>query len=193
MLTFATLITSLFFIMNPIGDVPTFISLLARFSEKKQRLIILRESIIGIAVLILFAMWGEKILHYMNISTTAVTITGGIILFIIAIHMIFPVKQPEDEKSKIPFIVPLAIPLIADPGLISTLVVYSHQITSKLELLAALFIAWAVSTCIYLSAAFIKRALGNRGVNALEKIGGIVLTMIAIQTLIDGVEKIALK
>ena len=189
-MTFTTLVVAIFFIMNPIGDVPTFISVLAPFPAKKQRRIIIREILVGLGVLILFALWGEKVLHFMNISTTTVMISGGIILFMIAIHMIFPTPSPEDEKKEAPFIVPLAIPIIAGPGVMSALIIYSHQMQDKVELLLALLVAWALSSCVYMSASIIKKVLGNKGSNALEKLGGIILTMISVQMLSDGIVKI---
>ena len=188
-MNFSTILLSLLFIMDPFGDTPFFIALLAPFSPKTQRFIIIRESLIALFVLLLFALFGNRILHLINISTSTIAIAGGIILFVIAFHMLFPTQEviESENENNIPFIVPIAIPLIAGPGVMSTLIIYSHAVSQKWELVLALFLAWAISTVIYLSLPFIKKIMGHSGINALGKLGGILLIMIATQMISDGI------
>mgnify|MGYP003976625229 CR=1 FL=1 len=187
-MTIYTVFLSLFFVMNPFGDMATFVSVLAPFSHKRQRMIILREMIIAFFVLITFVFFGENVLNYMGITQTTLQLAGGVILFLMAIKMIFPSHNNEIEQSKKePFIVPLALPVAADPGLIATLIIYSHQMPSNFHLFIAFTCAWAVSLAIYLSSSFIKKFIGDFGTEALTKLGGIILSMVAVQMMTRGV------
>ena len=190
MLTVIKVATLIFLIMNPAGDIPNFLGILSPFKASKQRFIIMREALIALVTLGLFALWGENIFHFMGISENTVAISGGIILFMIAIHMIFPIPGASDKKKVAPFIVPLAIPIIAGPETMSALTIYSHQLPNKADLIFALILAWTCSTIIYMSASFIGGLIGNRGAKALEKLGGIILTMVSIQMISDGVVKL---
>ena len=190
MMSFYTVCLSLFFIMNPFGDLATFIALLSPFSFKQQIYIVLRESLIGIVVLSIFVFFGNKVLGIIGVDTTTVELAGGIILFLMALGMIFP-KDKADSKQKIkPFIVPLAIPIIAGPALMATLVIYSHKMDNDLLLFAALFLCWGLSTLIYASSSFVKKILGEHGTKAVTRLGGIILSMISIQMLSEGFIKV---
>jgi len=192
-MAFFTIATSIFFIMNPFGDIATFITILAPFSVKEQRHIIVREMLIALAILVTFTLFGEQILHYMNISNTTILISGGVILFIIAIHMIFPIPKAKGAKKEVPFIVPLAIPIVAGPGLISTLMIYSHKSNSIFDVLLALFVCWVIAGLVYYSSSFLRKFIQERETAALEKLGGIILTMFSIQMLSDGIVEILAK
>jgi len=175
--------------MDSIGNIPIYISLLNQYPPKRQLYIILREMIIALVVIILFFFLGELLLDLLDIKKDAVQMAGGVILFLIAIKMIFPQAKEvtSEELSEEPFIVPLAIPLIAGPSILATIIVYSHQTTNSSILLTSLFIAWALSLMILLVSPFLQRLLGKRGIKACEKLMGLILTLISVEMLLKGV------
>jgi len=151
----------------------------------------IRELLIALALMLIFLFAGEKILSFLNLRTESVSISGGIILFLIAIKMIFPGKEgstsglPAGEE---PFIVPLAIPLVAGPSLLATLMLLSHQYPNQMgHLVLALLLAWGGTVVILLQSSLFLRLLGEKGVNALERLMGLVLVMISTQMFLDGI------
>ncbi len=179
---------SLFILMDSIGNIPIFISILKNTPPKRQRAIIFRELLIALGVIIAFAFLGEFLLSLLAVSQETVMISGGIILFLIAIKMIFPSKaDPEHEASvdKEPLIVPLAIPLVAGPAVLATVMIYAKH-EGDLITLPAIIIAWAASTGILLSSLFIRKMLGERGILACERLMGLILTLISVQMFLEG-------
>ncbi|CAM3490044.1 YhgN family NAAT transporter [Parendozoicomonas haliclonae] len=180
---------TLFLIMDPLGNLPVFMSILKNVPEERQKAVLIRELLIALFVMIVFLFAGQTILNFMNLRTEAVSISGGIILFIIAIRMIFPVpmKPGEDAPSEEPFIVPLAIPLIAGPSLLASLMLLSNrQPDMTLQWTGAAIGAWAVSSLILLSGPRIFKLLGKRGLMACERLMGMILVMLSVQMLLDG-------
>ncbi len=183
---------ALFLLMDSIGNVPIFVSILKDIDPTRQRTIILRELVIALAIIILFNFIGDALLNFLNVKMPTILISGGIILFIIAIKMIFPVKRDPDTElpqEKEPFIVPLATPLVAGPAVLAAVMLYSgqHQGDSMITL-GAIVIAWAASTLILLSSSLWKRLLGWRGLIACERLMGLILTLIAVQMFLEGME-----
>jgi len=176
---------SLFLLMDSIGNIPLFIAILKDIPRKRQFQIILRELVIALVVMVLFNYLGEFLLTALQVSQYAVLISGGIILFLIALKMIFPPaaeeKSPKAEKE--PFIVPLAIPLVAGPAVLAAIILYSRQ--TEFSILA-IILAWIVTTLILLSSTFLNKVMGERGILACERLMGLVLTMIAIQMFLEG-------
>lgn len=187
-MTLFALSFSLFILMDPIGNIPIFISVLKNAKPKRQILIIFREMIIALFAIFVFYFIGDYLLSILNISHGAVMMSGGIILFIISLKLIFPSingdKQIVHEKE--PFIVPLAIPLVAGPAVLAAVMLYSKQGINEFIVISAILIAWAVSTIILVSSSFLKKILGERGIAACEKLMGLLLIMIAIQMFVDG-------
>lgn len=185
-----TLSLSLFFLMDAIGNIPVFISLLKKYKRKKQILIILRELSIALVTIFIFFFSGNFFLQTLGISEETVRIAGGVILFLISLKMIFSPKD-ENENEEVPknepLIVPLAIPLIAGPAILATVMIYARQNIPVLWVISAITIAWAISTIILLAAPFMQKILGEKGINALEKLMGLILILIAIQMFLDGV------
>ncbi|BAH82999.1 YhgN family NAAT transporter [Candidatus Ishikawella capsulata] len=180
----------LFLIMDPIGNLPVFMSILKNLNRTRQIIVLCREMFIALILMILFLFGGEHILLLLNLKTESVSIAGGIILYLIAINMIFPVSDTSNIllDSEEPFIVPLAIPLIAGPSLLATLMLLSHQYTNQMQkLIYALLVAWISTVVILLLSSFFLRLLGDKGVNALERLMGLVLIMIATQMFLDGI------
>ncbi|MBT0727345.1 YhgN family NAAT transporter [Rosenbergiella australiborealis] len=181
----------LILIMDPLGNLPIFMSVLKHIDPKRRRAIIIRELLIALIIMLLFLFTGEKILAFLNLRAESVSISGGIILFLIAIKMIFP--SPETTTSGLPageepFLVPLAIPLLAGPSLLATLMLMSHQYPGDMKMLViALFIAWGITAAILMLSGLFLRILGSKGVNALERLMGLILIMIATQMFLDGI------
>lgn len=181
----------LLLIMDPLGNLPIFMSVLKHLEPRRRRIVIIRELLIALAIMLLFLFTGEKILSFLNLRAETVSISGGIILFLIAIKMIFP--GPGNESSGLPageepFLVPLAIPLVAGPSLLATLMLMSHQYPGRPGMLVlALLLAWAITSTILLLSGVFLRLLGNKGVNALERLMGLILIMLATQMFLDGI------
>lgn len=179
----------LFLILDPLGNIPIFLSYLEK-SNKRYRTLA-RELIIALVILYLFLFFGQKILAALNLKQESVSISGAIILFIIAIRMIFPSsKQYGDEEIEgDPLVVPLAIPLVAGPSILATLILLVSQYPDKLmDLSIALFIAWFLSAIILFSAIAMQNYLGKRGMIAIERLMGMVLIAIAVQMFLDGIK-----
>jgi multiple antibiotic resistance protein len=183
---------ALFLLMDPIGNVPIFVSVLKDISPKRQRFIIMRELVIALIILVLFNFLGDALLGFLNVTMPTILISGGIILFLIAIKMIFPGKgDPDVEmgRSKEPFIVPLAVPLVAGPAVLAAVMLYSGQHKNDtLVSVTAIIIAWLASTIILLSSSLWKKLLGWRGLVAMERLMGLILTLIAVQMFLEGIK-----
>lgn len=188
-MTLYSVAITLILVMDPLGNIPMFLSVLNRVDPKKRKHIILRESFIAFLILTLFLFFGQYILRGMNISQPALAIAGGIILFIIAIPMIFPERSTEDRAnlSLDPFIVPLAVPLIAGPSTMTLVMLLAQQSPNDLShLFLALAIAWAITTTILVFADSLRKILGTRGLIAVERLMGMILTTMAVQMFLTG-------
>lgn len=195
MLSLAQISVTLFLIMDPLGNIPAFIALLKDFSPRKQRIIVLREMLIALGVIILFNFLGEQILDALHISHPTVQLAGGLILFIIALQMIFPRSHhvPNPHPHEDPLIVPLAIPLVAGPSILGTVMIYAHQENDPLKMTSAIFIAWIASTIILLASSFLKQLLGSRVLIAGERLMGFIMTIIAVESISQGVLSLTCK
>jgi small neutral amino acid transporter SnatA (MarC family) len=166
-------------------------SVLKHLDPRRRRLVMLRELLIALLVMLIFLFAGEKILAFLNLRTETVSISGGIILFLIAIKMIFPSKEGNASGVSVgeePFLVPLAIPMVAGPSILATLMLLSHQHPNQISLLVlALFIAWGLSATLLLMSDLFLRLLGSKGVSALEKLMGLILVMLSTQMFLDGI------
>ena len=183
---------ALFLLMDPIGNVPIFVSVLKDIDPRRQRAIIIRELIIALIIIILFNFLGDALLGFLNVTMPTILISGGIILFLIALKMIFPGRRDPDvelPQDKEPFIVPLAIPLVAGPAVLAAVMLYSGQHKKDFMLpLGAIVIAWAASTLILLSSSLWQKLLGWRGLVACERLMGLILTLIAVQMFLEGMD-----
>ncbi|WP_243371481.1 MarC family protein [Geotalea sp. SG265] len=177
-------------VMDPLGDIPFFISALKNVPEYRKKKVILRELLIALALLVLFMFQGAKILKMLSISGPSLTIAGGIILLLIAIKMIFPAKGEfmENIVAEEPLIVPLAIPYVSGPSaLITVTLVMSREPHRWKEWLLALVFAWVVTGAILIMCTELERVLGERGVIALERLMGMILTTIAVEMTLNGI------
>lgn len=191
-LNFFAMFSSLFFIFNATGQIPLFLALLAKFSQKKQYQIIIREFLIALCILLLFIFCGDEILSAIGITREVISIAGGLILFLISLGMIFPKESEHNSQlAQEPMVVPLAIPLISGPGIMTTVMMYSHDTGKPFLVAAAAIAAWVPSLLIILAGSLIKKILGAKGLVALERLGGMILCLIGIQLFIDGVMTIS--
>jgi MarC family membrane protein len=182
----------LFLVMDPLGNVPVFLSILKDVSPQRRRPIIIRELLIALGVLILFLILGQYLLDLLQINEPSLSISGGIILFLIALRMIFPNQDGMFGYSmdREPFIVPLAVPLIAGPSaMASILLMVTREPEKTVDWILALLCAWLVTALILVSAGHLSRWLGARGLTAMERLMGMILTVISVQMLLDGISK----
>ena len=180
---------TLFLLMDSIGNVPLYLSILKHLDGKRQRIVIFRELVIALVVIILFMFLGDGLMDFLQISDSTIQIAGGIILFLICLKMIFPSKEDPQEKTPIdeePLVVPLAVPLVAGPAVLAAVMIYSRQGIQYGSMIGAIFIAWAATLVILLSSSFLKNLLGWRGLTALERLLGLVLILIAVQMFLTG-------
>ena len=180
---------TLFFVIDPLGNMPIFNAVLSRFDARTRSRIVARELTIALAILLLFLFAGNPIMAFLGLTQPTLSLSGGILLFIIALRMIFPKPATGDEEEVVdPFIVPLAMPMVAGPSTIAVLLLMSSSQPARIwEWCVALLLAWAAATLILASSPWIMKALGGRGVRALERLMGMLLVLLAIQMFLNGV------
>lgn len=180
---------TLFLVLDPFGNMVMFHALLSRVPEEKRQRVLIRELLIAFAILLFFLFAGAAILSTLGIRPATLSISGGILLFLIALGMVFPAKSIlHDPGTDEPFIVPLAVPMMAGPSAIALLLLLAskypdHKATSAL----AVSLAWAASAFILLVSPWLLRRLGRKGTQALERLMGLLLILIAVQMFLDGV------
>ena len=179
---------TLILVMDPLGNVPVFLAILRRYNETEQAKIIFRETLIALVVLLLFLFFGQYIMHGLQLTASALSIAGGVILFLIAIRMIFPPPKAEAQDEDEPFIVPLAIPLTAGPSALAVVLLF---VAKQPELIwtwaLSVVIASVIFLLIVLSGNYLMRLLGKRGLIAIERLMGMILTTVAVQMFLTGI------
>ena len=180
---------TLLLIMDPLGNIPPFMSALKKVDAERRRKVLLREILIAYGVLLTFLFAGKYILQLLSLQQETISIAGGIVLFLIALRMVFPREEEgRDTLRGEPLIVPLAIPLIAGPSTLAMLLLLQQSSpNSTLQLFLALTLAWFVTAVILLSSTILFRLLKERGLIAIERLMGMVLVMLAVQMFINGV------
>jgi multiple antibiotic resistance protein len=182
---------TLFFVMDPLGNIAIFNGVLSRFPPRRRAQITARELVIALVIMLVLLFAGTAILNFLGLTQPSLNIAGGVLLFIIALRMIFPGAGGEvaTEKDE-PFIVPLAMPMVAGPSTIAILLLLSSREPERIwEWCTALVIAWAVTTLILTASPFLLRVLGDRGLRALERLMGMLLVLLATQLLLNGVRE----
>jgi len=181
----------LMFVIDPFGAVPIILSILKDVDIKRRRMVIIREMLFGLAILTLFLFGGELFLSIFHLETESVRIAGAVIFFVIGIKMIFPGEEGSSGlygSSKEPFMVPIAMPLIAGPSTLATLLVLgkSHADATG-KLFGALLLAWFISALIMYLSPLLYKLLREKGLSALERLMGMLLLMMSVQMFIDGI------
>jgi len=189
-MTIASAALLLFLILDPLGNVPVVLSLLRPLTPRRQRIVMIRELLIALAVLMLFLWVGKYLLELMHLRQESVSIAGGIVLFLIGIRMIFPPVEglmgalPGGE----PFIVPVAIPMIAGPSGMAAVMLMGSNYPDRLgDWSLALLIAWSATAVILLSSTYLYKLLGPRALTAVERLMGMLLVAISVQMFMDGI------
>jgi MarC family membrane protein len=189
--SFASAVVILVLVADPLGNIPVFVALLQNVAPERRVRVIVRECAIAFAVLVAFTLFGSDILTLLGLSDRSLNIAGGVILFLISLRMVFR----EDENifgglpAGEPFIVPLAIPSIAGPAAIATVVLLVSRAPQRmLEWSLAIALAMSVSLVVLLFAERIARLVGARGLYAFERLMGLILAAVAVEMLLRGIE-----
>jgi len=181
----------LLLVMDPFGNVPLVVSTLKTVAPERRMLVVLRECIIAYILLLGFLFGGHAFLTLMRLSETSLSIAGGVILFLIALRMVFSRPSESvfgDADAGEPLIVPLAIPAIAGPSAMATVMLMASRDPERIGTwVGALTAAMLVTTLVLLAADRLQRALGERVVRAFERLMGLVLTAVAVEMLLGGI------
>jgi multiple antibiotic resistance protein len=184
-------VVTLFIIMDPLGNIPLFLSVLKSVPPERRRRVLVREIAIAYVVLLVFLFVGNYILTFLGLTAETISIAGGIVLFLIALRMIFPDDRGHGGETLQgePFIVPLAVPLFAGPSTLAAVLLLQRSAGAyEGSLLIAVTVAWALSGVILLSSTFFYRILRERGLIAVERLMGMLLVMVAVQMFMNGVK-----
>lgn len=183
---------TLFLVMDPLGNIPVFMSILKDYDPRRRRQILIRELLIALAVALLFLFLGKYIMGLFSLRSEAISVAGGIILFIIALRMIFPIHGAiaDNYAQGEPFVVPLAIPLVVGPSALATLLIFSRSQPDRIgDWTLALIIAWVLTAAILLASNLFYKVLRERGLIAMERLMGMLLVALAVQMFLDGIGK----
>ncbi|MEW8525790.1 MAG: MarC family protein [Candidatus Thiodiazotropha endolucinida] len=186
----ASVAVTLFMIMDPLGNVPVFNVVLSKLDRSRRTKVVARELIIAFFVLLGTLFVGDVLLAFLGLTQPSLNIAGGVLLFIISLRMIFPSRPDHGDEAmdEEPFIVPLAVPLIAGPSTIAVLLLLSSSQPGRiLEWVVALFLAWLGTTILLLGSSKLLDFIGTRGSLALERLMGMILVILATQMLLDGI------
>ncbi|MEW8525388.1 MAG: MarC family protein [Candidatus Thiodiazotropha endolucinida] len=186
----ASVAVTLFLIMDPLGNVPVFNAVLSKLDRSRRTKVVARELIIAFFVLLGTLFVGDVLLAFLGLTKPSLHIAGGVLLFIISLRMIFPSRPDHGDEAmdEEPFIVPLAVPLIAGPSTIAVLLLLSSSQPGRiLEWVVALFLAWLGTTILLLGSSKLLDVIGTRGSLALERLMGMILVILATQMLLDGI------
>ncbi len=181
----------LLLVLDPLDNIPFVLSLLRNVPAERRPRIIMRESALAIGILIAFLLVGDRLLNALRLSGPALEISGGLILFLIALRMVFPPSThaipDQDTGDGEPFMVPLAIPMIAGPSALATVVLASRQSGQLMVWVAAIVLAGIVNVLFLLASGWFARLFGKSGMEALERLMGLILTTMAVQMMISGI------
>ncbi len=193
--TFASATVLLLLICDPLGNIPIFANALRNVPPERRARVILREVLIAFVLLLGFMFVGDKFLQVMGLSGLSLQIAGAVVLFLIALRMIFPNPVPVDSTDlREPLIVPLAIPALAGPSALATVMLLVSQAPARrLEWVAALSVTMAVCAVVLVLADRIQRLIGDRVVLALERLMGLILVAVSVEMMIRGLKALSLE
>ena len=180
----------LFFVMDPLGNVPLFLTALRYVEPARSRKVIVRELVVALVIMVVFLFLGRYILELLQLSRAALTAGGGFILLLIALRMIFPTSEHSlrEEVREEPFVVPLAIPYTAGPGMLATELLFMTREPQRWPVwLGAVVLAWLASAIILYFSNHLRTILGERGLTAVERLMGMLLVIVGVQMLMAGV------
>jgi MarC family membrane protein len=189
---FLSAVILLLLVIDPFGNVPLANAMLHGVAAPRRRRVILRECLIAFAILAAFMMFGRELLGVMHLSETSLSIAGGVILFMIAIRMVFahPDGAFGPQTPGEPFIVPLAIPLIAGPSALAAVMLMATREPAKMGMWAlALTVVMALTALILATGDVLQQRMGDRAMQAIERLMGLILTAIAVEMLLGGIRE----
>lgn len=189
-MTIFTAAISLFLVFNVLGNIPFYVAVLKKYTPKRQKFILVRELVFATLILYVFTFFGDAVISGMGISGGTLGIAGGVILFIISITMIFPKHQEGGLPDHEPYIVPIAIPCMAGPGSITTVMLYAQTFKEVWATPLVIILAIVPSLLLLLMASNIKYLVGEKGLVAFERLGGLLICLIAIQMITTGAIKV---
>lgn len=187
--TIFSLALTFFLLVNPVGNTPTVLALVKDYPFERQKKIMLREGLIAFAIIIFFQYLGEPALSLIKIQNYAITLCGGVLLFLISLQMIFSFLK-DDEKGKTkqePFIVPIATPLLAGPGLMAIVMLKAQLEQNNMLITFALILAWIGVLGVLAMGPYLQKIFGEKGMLALEQLMGLLLCLMAIEMLVTGI------
>jgi multiple antibiotic resistance protein len=184
----------LFIIIDPVGNAPIFSTVLRDLDGAAARRVILRESLIALVIMVGTLFAGSTLMGWLGLTQSALGLAGGIILFLISLRMIFPLpggvfgeNEAQAGGARIPLVVPLAVPLLAGPSAVATLMLLAARDPQRMgSWTLALAAAWVVSTAILLAAPWLGRVVGRNALEAVQRLLGMLLTAVAVQQFLDG-------
>lgn len=177
---------TLFFVLDPFGNMVIFHTTLSKLPEERRTKVLVRELLFAMAIMLFFLLAGKPILGMLKINPATLSLSGGLMLFMIALGMVFPSKSMfKDKEVEDPFIVPLAVPLLAGPSSIALLMLMAANGQLQTSVVSVI-VAWAVSAVILLVSGKLLKLLGSKGTHALERLMGLILILISIQMFLDG-------
>ena len=191
-MTFLEILVLLFLVIDPFGNIPLVITLLKDSTEKAFRATLIRETAIALVVMLFFYFAGGELLRYLNITQEALRVAGGVILFLISVKMIFRGSAEIflDDKESGPVVVPIAVPSIAGPATLTTLMILrTHQGASLFHVLSAMMLVVLAQLILFLLGRNITRLLGRHGLKAMEKLTGLILNLMAVSMILQGLSK----
>ncbi|MDF2577143.1 MAG: rane protein MarC family [Chlamydiales bacterium] len=188
--SFISMTTQLFLIMDAVGVIPVILTLIKGLDVKRQKAVIIREMVIALIVMLIAQFTGEYILNFLQISKSTLYFSGAIVLFFTALSIIFPAHATSNTSAntqdKEPFIVPIAVPLIAGSGVIAQIMIYAQQLPSVTLLTSSLLVAWLLSTIILYFLPQLSKLLGKAGIAACERLMGLLVLMLAVNSFLNG-------
>ena len=192
--SFISSVITLALVMDGFGNIPLFITALKRVSPERRKVVLLRELGIAMLIMIAFLFLGKWFLRAFGIHQYSLSIAGGIILFLISVDLVFgstdeDPKKNESKKEDEPFIVPLAIPLVAGPAALSMVMIIAAQHSNKLVTLAAVVVASFINSIILMSSFPISNLLGKRGLIAIERLTGMILILMSVDMVMGGISE----
>lgn len=187
-----SVVVTLFLVMDPLGNVPLFLTALRGTKPERRQRVIARELLIALVVMVVFLLLGRGLLDVIHVSQEALTAAGGVILLLIAIRMIFPSENANMHEAVLgePYVVPLAVPYTAGPSLLATEILLASSNPGRMPmLLLAVVIAWLISAVVLFASGYLQKVMGDRALTAMERLMGMVLVLLAVEMLLTGVKE----
>jgi len=189
---FISSVFTLTLVMDPLGNMPPFVTALKGVPDDRRRSVVTRELFIALGIMVFFLAFGKSLMSFLALDIISLSVGGGIVLFLIAIQMIFPNPHSSfaEGPGGEPFIVPLAIPLVAGPSTLTTILIFSTTSGSWLDTLGVVIVSWLINVAILAGLSDrISKFMGTRGLLAMEKLMGMILVTISVQMIMTGLKK----